>query len=175
MDQVDDLARAIVDQVKLRGPFGSVSAFINRKLADSEDPLSASGALQAAIDAVPTINQEAVNASGPPPLTRYGGRFAPTPHGPQAAGLPGYLLQSDLLQVLGPVLSARSDTFLIRCYGDVRDPLNGNIMARAWGEAVVQRIHAPVDSAADDVISPAGKMGRRYVITDFRWLSENEI
>lgn len=174
-EQVDDLADAIVDQVRLRGPFGSVSAFINRKLADSSDPLSASGALQAAIDLVSSINQAAEDASEARPLGSYGGRFAPTPHGPQAAGLPGYLLQSDLLQVIGPVLSARSDTFLIRSYGDVRDPLTGSVIARAWCEAVVQRIHTPVDRTGDDVIAPEGELGRRFVITDFRWLSEDEI
>ena len=35
-------------------------------------------------------------------------------------GLPGYITQATLMRPLTPILSARSDTFIIRAYGDVR-------------------------------------------------------
>ena len=48
----------------------------------------------------------------------------------KAWGAPTYLTQADVLQVLGPVLTARSDTFVIRAYGDAVDAA-GKIQARA--------------------------------------------
>ena len=47
-DEVSRLAQAIVDQVKLRGPFLSLADFVNRRLA--EDGTGRMGALQAAIE-----------------------------------------------------------------------------------------------------------------------------
>ena len=64
--------------------------------------------------------------------------------GQQATGSPGYLLQGDLLQSLGPFLTARSDTFRVRAYGDKIDRA-GNLRARAWCEAIVQRLPEPVE------------------------------
>lgn len=183
--QVDELAKAIVAEVKARGPFGSLAAFINRSpfssdeetLTDVGDP-SESGVLQAAIDSIYSINEVAFTSSGDPPLPKYGP--APTPHGPQAAGLPGYLLQSDLLQVLGPILTARSDTFIIRAYGESHHPHTGEIVGRAWCEAVVQRMPVPVmtpDSLDEtaELISPSNEMGRRFIVTAFRWLDPESI
>jgi len=50
--QLDSLAEEIVKQVRLRGPFISLSQFVNRALADitAEPALTRSGALQTAID-----------------------------------------------------------------------------------------------------------------------------
>jgi hypothetical protein len=48
--EIDELAAAIVRQVKLRGPFLSLSEFVNRRLDPSDTALSAKGALQAALD-----------------------------------------------------------------------------------------------------------------------------
>ena len=77
----------------------------------------------------------------------------------KAWGAPNYLTQADVLQVIGPVLSARSDTFVIRAYGDAVDP-KGTVTARAWCEAVVQRTPDPLDPD-DSGINPrlAGKDG----------------
>ena len=113
----------------------------------------------------------------------------------RAFGMPGYLTQADILQALGPVLSARSDTFRIRTYGDVRNPITGETQARAWLEAVVQRVPEFVDetdsaekwrpsdtSAAANTWNPATShrtdnlvFGRRYKVVSFRWLSPSDV
>ena len=54
-----------------------------------------------------------------------------------AMGAPGSLLQSDLLQALGPALATRSDTFTIRCYGEANTAAGDT--GSAWMEVVVQR------------------------------------
>jgi hypothetical protein len=96
----------------------------------------------------------------------------------KAWGAPGWLTQADILQVLGPALTARSDTFVIRAYGDAVDT-SGKVRARAWCEAVVQRLPAPLDpdpSGLNPRLAGAtGDFGRRFVITSFRWVSPNEI
>ena len=96
----------------------------------------------------------------------------------KAWGAPAWLTQADILQPLGPLLSTRSDTFVIRAYGDATDA-NGNVTATAWCEAVVQRTPEPLDPD-DSGINPrlngaAGDFGRRFVITSFRWLPPEEI
>jgi hypothetical protein len=69
---------------------------------------------------------------------------------------PGALSQHDILERLAPYLSARSDTFIIRAYGEVVDPLlfdattsnNGRATrSQAWLEAVVQRFPDYVDQS----------------------------
>ena len=57
----------------------------------------------------------------------------------------------------------RSDTFVIRAYGEAADG------SRAWCEAVVQRVSEPVSSA------PMMKFGRQFKQIRFRWLSPAEI
>ena len=96
----------------------------------------------------------------------------------KAWGAPSWLTQADVLQVLGPALSARSDTFVIRAYGDAVDS-SGKVGARAWCEAVVQRTPEPLDPD-ESGLNPrlaggTGDFGRRFLITSFRWLSPQEI
>ena len=55
-----------------------------------------------------------------------------------ATGVPLEINQANILLPLAPKLSARSDTFRIRAYGEVRDA-DDNIIASATCEAVVQR------------------------------------
>jgi len=88
---------------------------------------------------------------------------------------------------LGPVLSSRSDTFVIRVYGEVRDPLNSSAtaapIARAWCEATVQRCPEYVDSTdlpsntlATPNFTPTNRnFGRRFKVVSFRWLAPNDI
>lgn len=98
----------------------------------------------------------------------------------EAVGSPGYLSQADILQQVGSVITARSDTFTIRAYGDVLDESTNEVVAQAWCEAVVQRLPEPVvpDPASGnlnpDEDGEAG-FGRKFVITQFRWLDKNEI
>lgn len=88
---------------------------------------------------------------------------------------PGFLLQSDLITTLGPILRARSDTFLIRAYGDYVNPVSGRVEGRVWCEALVQRIPQTVNSTDSiDTPNPSG-LGRQFQIIQFRWLDESEI
>ncbi|MEY3896992.1 MAG: hypothetical protein RLZZ214_2513, partial [Verrucomicrobiota bacterium] len=186
-DEIDRLARAIVDQVKLRGPFLSLADLVNRRLAENET--GKMGALQAAIEAAGlnatlTANYPLTNTSSLPDYshpdniadaTRMEQTLKPAS---KAWGAPSYLTQADVLQVLGPALSARSDTFVIRAYGDAVDA-SGNVQSRAWCEAVVQRTPQPLDPD-DSGLNPKlagspGDFGRQFVITSFRWLAPGEI
>lgn len=185
--EADELAEAIVAEVKLRGPFLSMGDFVNRRLRD--DPTGDKGALQAAIDRSsinrPYDQAQPLDNSSPLPdyyhrdniadPTRFDQTLQP---GTKAWGMPGHLTQADLLQVLGPALSPRSDTFTIRAYGESKDA-GGNVRGRAWCEATVQRLPQPVDP--DELgLNPAepdsGRdFGRRFVTAAFRWLSPAEL
>ena len=112
--------------------------------------------------------------------------------GSRFAGIPGYVIQSDLLRPIANTLSVRDDTFRIRAYGEALDP-NGKVIARAWCEAVVQRApeycdttnEADVPSREMDVtgrfsdtdkLTPINlRFGRRFHIESFRWLSGTEV
>jgi hypothetical protein len=190
-EEIEALAEEIVVQVKRRGPFLSLADFVNRRLIDGEDGLL--GTLQAAIeeaglnddfkDGDLDIDHTPLPDSGVPFL-RISDAInlqqedkAPS----RAAGLPGYLLQGDLLQAIGPALSARSDTFMIRTYGDARDG-SGKVTARAWCEAVVQRFPDPLHPESEsEPLNPdrsdpnAVDFGRRFRLVSFRWLASDEI
>jgi hypothetical protein len=92
---------------------------------------------------------------------------------------PKYLTQADVVSSLGPQLTARSDTFVIRTYGETINPVTQEIEGRAWCEAVVQRlpdyvapsINQPADTASGANIT----FGRRLKIVSFRWLTPSEI
>lgn len=53
-------------------------------------------------------------------------------------GAPGIISQIDVLNSIGPSLTARSDTFVVRAYGEALDNA-GNAIGKAWVEVVVQR------------------------------------
>lgn len=185
--EIRGLAGEIVKQVKKRGPFVSMADFVNRRLA--ADETGKMGALQAAIEAA-GMNQALTDAwpldngsslpdyAHPDNLadaTRMEQTLKPDS---KAWGAASYLTQADLLQVLGPALSARSDSFIIRAYGDSVDP-SGNLRSRAWCEAVVQRTPVPINPDESGLNSKqggiVGDFGRRFTITTFRWLSPDEI
>jgi hypothetical protein len=94
---------------------------------------------------------------------------------------PGWLTQADVLCVVGALLTVRSDTFLVRAYGDATNPLTGAVKCRAWCEAVVQRVPDFVDpgdpaDTAQDALSGTNRIyGRRFEIVRFRWLSADEV
>ena len=101
--------------------------------------------------------------------------------GAAAAGIPGIVKQADLLTPLAPILSARSDSFLVRAYGEALDR-DGKVLARAWCEAQVQRradFIDPLDDREDlpgQLESPVNKsFGRRFAVLSFRWLSPDEV
>lgn len=91
---------------------------------------------------------------------------------------PGFVTQADLLAMIGPALTARGDTFVIRSYGDKTSPDGGTVQARAWLEVVVQRVADPVNPSGNSGASrfqPADAWGRRFVIVSRHWLLPEEI
>ncbi len=101
--------------------------------------------------------------------------------GSRSTGIPGWLTQADVLQVIGSAISVRSDTFRIRAYGESVDSGTGQVQAKVWCEAIVQRNPNYVDptntaEADPDTITEMNKKyGRKFNIISFRWLNRNEI
>lgn len=198
--QIRLLAEKCVEQVKRRGPFLNFSEFINRRL--SNDELGVMGALQSAIDyddANPdpaSINYRYKSSDG---LMIKGSDLGiheyQTPEaavGSRLAGTPGYVIQSDILKPIASTLTVRDDTFRIRFYGESLDA-GGKVQARAWCEAIVQRMpeyydtsngpEVPVriqDGGGNFVDNPVltGQnriFGRKFQIIGFRWLNAAEV
>jgi hypothetical protein len=182
--QLKTLAENIVAQIRLRGPFLSLAEFVNRRLGT--DATAQRGVLQQAIDdsnlhapvaqaanAGPDISAEAVASY------KYANPAAGT--GASYQGAPGYLTQADLLNVLGNAATARSDTFIIRAYGEAHDQA-GTPSATAVCEAVFQRLPDWVDPADPAATPPAAltsqtnrTQGRKFKLLAFRWLQPGEI
>jgi hypothetical protein len=187
---LDKLAEEVVKQVRLRGPFLSLSEFVNRRLTHnaSEQELALAGAIQAALNALTddsSLNPFAdLQAESNPSIATPPGN--PEYAFPQAAvgyssyGLPGWTRQADILRPLAPILSARDDTFTIRAYGGSVDA-NGNTVARAWCEATVIRTKNFVDDSekAETTGQPQKavnkRFGRRFELMSFRWLNPGEV
>ncbi|MEO8614279.1 MAG: hypothetical protein ABI600_04000 [Luteolibacter sp.] len=192
--QIDALAQEIVSEIQKRGPFLSLSEFVNRRLSTDKD-LAIAGTIQKALDNLSNMGASPKNpfqvleensvhiTSAPPGNTDY--KFPEAALGWSAFGVPGWVRQADILRPIAPVISARDDTFTIRAYGDSRDQSNSTkINARAWCEVVVKRsanFVDPVDSPgvtpfSTQMKSSANKtFGRRYEIVSFRWLNAKEI
>lgn len=207
--EIRTLAGLVVDEVRARGPFLSLADFVNRRLVAHPDASGLRGVLQAGIDAMPSINKTILDvdrpgtsdmpADGNETWTYNGQAYyhqaiqAPRkgsadPSRSKAGMAPGFLTQADILSSLGPVLSARSDTFVIRTYGEIVHPVEPDVIAgRAWCEAVVQRLPDYVDSGGNPAhVAPVSgtvvnltaenqSLGRRFSIVSFRWLSPEEI
>lgn len=168
-DHLDLLAEEIVNQVRLRGPFLSLSEFVNRQLSSGD--LALAGAVQTALNVLTantsmnpfTVLQEDPDDSGsnlssenPPPndpgSPPSGYEFAKAAAGPSGYslyGVPGWTRQADVLRPLAPILTVRDDTFTIRAYGDSRDATGTVVKARALCEATVRRTRNHVDSRDD--------------------------
>jgi len=239
-DELEDLSQEIARQVRRRGPFVSLSHFVNRALADINDDreLTRCGALQFALDES-GINISGdgrksgflgisgrrdqvtlVEKQGAPRADLDGGDTSHRPsdansrepdwartsrdnnfgavasiiadrellsnrrmqveQGFRSTGIPGWVTQADVLQVIGPAISARSDTFRIRTYGEARDQ-NDRVVARAFCEATVQRQPGYVDPGdapyerAEELNAANQTYGRRFELVSFRWLSPTEI
>ncbi|MGZ0654379.1 hypothetical protein ACWPKS_02125 [Coraliomargarita sp. W4R72] len=180
-DQIEDLATEIVRQVRLRGPFTSLADFVNRSVdASDDDEFLLRGALAEAIELSEINAKLQVSATEAESLeldTKWMNRDAE--EGWTNEHVPGWLSQADLMSRLGSVLSARSDTFRIRSYGE-SEGLDPSRTARVWCEAIVQRVPEYVDNSDLPTVIPSadttnGEFGRRFVIVSFRWLTEDEI
>jgi hypothetical protein len=237
-EMIQSLAERIVDEVKFRGPFYSLSDFVNRRLvapnndgdswvaARSQDS-SVSGWLTGSIstdydatEGLTGINgalQRAINLSGinggdnyPESLKAdaaynndwvyrprdnfgdYVGQasfyaqarwyldtehLAGSPAGESGYLLshsPGFVTQADVLSMIAPALTTRGDTFKIRSYGEVDNPVTGRGDAKIWLEMIVQRIPDPITDTDGDY-EPDDAMGRQYKIISMRWLNEDEV
>jgi len=185
--QLDKLATEIVAQVKSRGPFLSLSEFVNRQIGYNSE-LTRSGALQNAIDKSKindgffTTQVMLAGADLNKPLL-YRNKTVENVMGNPAEGAPGWISQGDLMRIIEPLATVRSDTFVIRTCGEATDE-NGKIIARAFAEAVVQRLPDyvnPVDRPSVNVYTTATAntankfFGRRINIVSFRWLSGQEV
>ena len=180
--ELEELATRIVQEVRKRGPFLSMSDFVNRRMG-ANSPETRRGALEAAIEEA-KLNANAYPDQLPIQTAHISGAdygFA-TPEvvtGNPAAGAPGWITQGDLLKLLEPAATVRSDTFVIRVCGEsTRD---GEV-TRAHAEAVIQRLPEYVDPslkpyedayAGPDSVNKT--FGRRLEMVSFRWLSGAEI
>ncbi len=208
--EIKALASAIVQEVRLRGPFLSMASFVNRRLI--ADVTGLKGTLQAAIDTASLASPGELNNKAPftdPAFAAnnyprdildsmgynyphsgdpeqqaiyMGGTNPAHPSSSRAAFAPGYLTQADLLSAIGPSLTARSDTFRIRTYGNTVNPTTGAVDGQAWCEAIVQRQPDYVDPDANTAITPPSALGptnrefgRRFKIVSFRWLTAHDL
>jgi hypothetical protein len=186
---LDALAEQIVNQVRLRGPFLSLAEFVNRQLSNGD--LALAGAVQAALNELaksPSTNPYAAmetfinrpSLAVPPSAGSAEYKFPDAAVGQSTYGLPGWTRQADVLRALAPILTARDDTFTLRCYGDARDR-TGRITATAVCEVVVRRTRNFVDltDAAELATGPTKTVnqvfGRRFEVMSFRWLGATEV
>ena len=184
--EIDRLAEQLVIGVKRRAPFFGLADFVNRRLRN--DDTGTKGAVQAAIDEAginSKLNQQFpldnrtelpdVSFNNISDSTRLNQTLLPAS---TAWGIPGYVTQGDVMQVVGSSLRARSDSFVIRSYGESLDA-SGAVQARAWCEAIVQRFPDPVNAdkfGLNPVANQAGiNYGRRFRPVSFRWLAADEV
>jgi hypothetical protein len=183
-EEIRQLAEAVVRQVKQRGPFRSLGEFVNRRLT-SDVEMAKYGALQAALeDPKVDINRDYRGGANEITETDISGanyKFPAAALGSRYQGTPAYINQADLLTPIAPIMQARSDTFLVRAYGESRSADGQTILARAWCEAIVQRVPEYIDPE-DPAFTPRTELkssanrtfGRRFIMESFRWLSPSE-
>ncbi|GHC47037.1 type IV pilus modification PilV family protein [Roseibacillus persicicus] len=188
--EIESLAESIVENVRLRGPFTSLSEFVNRRLETGSTSMSLRGTLQQAIEEA-GLNSQLVSdryvSEDEASDFEYANPDAAV--GDTEAASAAFLTQSDLLGAIGNALTVRGDTFVVRAYGDSKNK-SGQIVARATCEAVVQRLPDYVDPQDSLYAKPKDfaqsekesmksdineKFGRRFVVRSFRWLSEEEV
>ena len=172
--QVGALAARIVAFVRARhaesGPFRSMEEFL------SPATLFAGGAL--GLDR--SLLEAAIEDSG---LNGEVAEFGTSPtEFPPVQMNSQWLTQADILTALAPVLAPRSDTFLVRSYGEAVNPATSATEGRAWCEAVVQRVPEYLDTVDAPEILPVDLTsevnragGRRFKVVSFRWLTRADI
>jgi hypothetical protein len=188
-EEVQDLAEEIVAEIKERAAFRSqggapqpvlsLGEFVNRINTD-DTRYSRLGILQQAIE-----DSELNDGLTGLPVTLFETKNFNVDHSPKPYDEPyrdyypdaNYsidvrnvsplaLTQGDILQAIGPAISARSDTFTIRSYGEVNDPVSGAVISQVWCEAVVQRTTQELEADSNQ---------RRFEVVSFRLLKPDEI
>lgn len=185
-EELQILAERIVEQVRLCGPFLSMAEFVNRRVGPESDTKAQRGALQQAIDQS-NLNQslalvaEAGFEIPAATVSGYKYRNPAAGTGPSNQGAPAFLTQADILNVLGNTATARSDTFVVRSYGESHGG-SGETTATAVCEAVIQRLPDWVDPADKAATAPTAlgsqvnqTLGRGFRLISFRWLTDDEI
>ncbi len=193
--QLEALALAIVSEIKLRvaaqgALYTSMADFVNRSLTN--DRFGLAGLLQAAIDKSginTAFSHASIQVDAHDLRPSLGGFPFPenildSDEAPRSAATSatGHIMQGDLLQAIGSFATLRSDSFRIRSYGEVLDPMTQEPTGRAWCEAIVQRIPDPVQPSNPDPQNagywqPLDEdfLGRKFKMIHFRWLDEDEV
>jgi hypothetical protein len=175
----------------------SLSDFVNRRI--SNDSRATQGAIQEAIEQAGINGNQSTGIRGTtsdatPNYNDYSSIF---PHADpaeigdrnNATGIPLEVNQANILLPIAPKLTARSDTFKIRAYGEAIS-LRGDKIERVC-EATVQRVPEYVDTVdkpwAENYANPLRpdgnpqldrlnqNFGRRFKIISIRWLGPAEI
>jgi hypothetical protein len=187
---------------KLCRPFFSLAEFINRpvKGQDAQVDKNMFGIIQNALfQSDEDGGDKAINASAGGRKVKQAalsssflGKF-PYPNSipdntiPVALGAPGMIMQADVLQAIGEKLTVRSDTFIIRAYGDtIAEGGGGRVAGSAILEMVVQRSPEYVDDSTKTGDAPHVRparlqssinkyLGRKFRIVSLRWLAPSEL
>lgn len=192
--QIEDLAKRIVEEITNRGvedraPSLTLGEFVNRRIDSAGGLQTLAGLLQTAIDnsninsATDVENDsKALSAASINPKRKTGVEIEQVLDGKSAEGAPTMVTQGDLMAALAPIATVRGDTFKIRSYGEATSADGNTILARAWCEAVVQRVPDyvdPTDTAETAITAlkaaPNKIFGRQFHIVSFRWLNNTEI
>jgi len=192
-DQILNLAREIVAQIKARGeadhaPLMTLGEFVNRRIGSSSSIHSTAGLLQTAIEnsqinkAVHQRDSKTLSIASVDPKRKTGIVTPSVMDGDSAEGAPTVITQGDLMQGLASIATVRGDTFKIRAYGEALDASGTTVLARTWCEAEVQRTpefvetsDAPETEINNLQIQANKTFGRRFVIVSFKYLNENEL
>ncbi|MCW1914417.1 hypothetical protein OJ996_12585 [Luteolibacter sp. GHJ8] len=196
-DEINELATGIVTNIRARGsedkaPSLTMGEFVNRRLGSVSSLHTMEGIIQKAISdsrindlAHSMDSKKLTGTSNPSALTGMATAEARSGYssktGFSGEGAPSMLTQGDVLMALAPIITVRGDTFRIRAYGESRNP-DGEVQAKAWCEAIVQRTPEYLDSSDLPEVKPENlssaaneRFGRRFNITSFRWLSPEEV
>ncbi|MCX6937954.1 MAG: hypothetical protein NTU80_08670, partial [Verrucomicrobia bacterium] len=175
-NEITSLATRIVALLKTRGrPFVSLSELIG-----STHTVSSAGVGGPPTPRAQSLLEYAINTASSDRNLNNGlnGDYMGGGNGSYSSEC---VTQGDILGKVTPFISARSDTFIVRTYGDVQNPVTDKIEGRAWCEATLQRVPDLVsDSTADvsTVVSPptaSNPFGRRFKIISFRWLTADDL
>ena len=145
-EQIHHLSHHITRLLRERGhPFRSLSSFMNSGLLDE--------AIEAVGPAVPEAGLASVE-----PINENREGYEPT-----------FLRQSDIISLLAPVQSVRSDTFTIRVAAETTDTFTDEkTLARLVG--TVQRLPDSAIKGGDPMGNHDNSFGRRFAVTNLQWL-----
>jgi len=157
-----EIAQSISKRQSSKGPYHSLKEFLTETVNSSGQSALEEAIAKAGVNADEIADSVAkVNAST--------GLFS----------APGFssstLTQADLISGIAPYLKVRSDTFIIRTYGDTSVPGIDEVKSQVWLEAKVQRVPETFN-VDDNLVHPNSTgHGRKLKIISIRWLSHSDI